>query len=179
VAYPSDNDRPGQRYSVLAIWVSFLLISIVPVLIDAFDFGGRDDPYRKWAGAFFTGVHSMFINPIVTILGIAALFVQARETISRPDPGALSVTGLAIQAVVFVLVSLAWLGRLVFPWDRLEGHQITLGLLIIWYQLVGWVAVDNAIFSVVQAVLFWLASRHGRGGGAGNVGSETEPLLRG
>ncbi|PVH79612.1 hypothetical protein DL98DRAFT_516030 [Cadophora sp. DSE1049] len=178
LSYPSDNDRPGQRYKVIAIYVSYLLISIVPVLIDAFNFGGRNDPYRKWAGAFFTGVHSMFINPIVTILCIAALFVQARETNSRPDPGALSVLGLGIQAVVFVLVALAWLGRLTFPWDKLEGYSI-ISYLTMWYQLVGWVAVDTAIFAVVQGVLFWLASRRGRGAGAESVGGETEPLLRG
>ncbi|KAH7371846.1 hypothetical protein BKA64DRAFT_268214 [Cadophora sp. MPI-SDFR-AT-0126] len=178
LTYTSDNDRPGQRYKVIAIYVSYLLISIIPLLVDTLNFGGRNDPYRKWAGAFFSGVHTMFISPIVTILCVTAFFAQARETGLRPDPGALSVTGLAIQAIVFVFVAVAWLGRLAFPWDKLEGYGM-ISYLAMWYQLVGWVAIDTAIFAVVQAVLFWLASRRGRGERVAVVGAETEPLLRG
>jgi hypothetical protein len=115
----------------------------------------------------------MFINPVVTVLCIAALFVQAKETKSRSDPGGLSVTGLAVQAVIFAVVALSWLFRLVFPWNE---HLINLGGLLMWYQYVGWVAVDNAIFAVAQAVLYWLATRSRRGI-AGIGGGETEPLL--
>lgn len=91
----------------------------------------------------------------------------------------MSKTGLAVQAVVFAFIAIAWIGRLGFPWDKVDEFGPSLGLLTYWYQWVGWVTVDSAIFAVAQGVLFWLASRHQRGVGADAVGGETEPLLRG
>jgi hypothetical protein len=136
------------------------------------------NPDHKWGEALFHGIHSMFINPFVTILGVAALFFQAREIFSRPRelPSSLSIVGLAVQAVVFALVVIAWPGRLVFPWGELDG-RVTVGVLITWYQLVGFVAVDNAILAIVQAVLLFLMLYLGRGRNI-VVSRETEPLLR-
>lgn len=159
--------------------MSYLLISIIPLLIDALNVNGREDEYRSWAGAVFSFVHSQFAIPIVTILCIAAFFAQAKTIRSRDNPGALSKTGLAVQAVVFAFIAIAWIGRLGFPWDKVDEFGPSLGLLTYWYQWVGWVTVDSAIFAVAQGVLFWLASRHQRGVGADAVGGETEPLLRG
>jgi hypothetical protein len=161
----------------MAIYVSFLLISVIPVFTDAIT-SRKDEQYHKWAGALFHGVHSLFINPVVTILGISALFFQARETMSRPEgPAALSVVGLAVQAVVFAVVALVWPARLVFPWHELGG-RVTMGVLITWYQLVGFVAVDNAVFALVQAVLLWLIMRRGHGGSSEVDSGEIEPLVR-
>ncbi|KAK6544753.1 hypothetical protein TWF694_001437 [Orbilia ellipsospora] len=175
--YPSDNNRPGLRATIWAIYISFLLISLVPLLIDALA-NDRNDEYHKWVGAIFHGIHSMFINPSVTILGGAALFVQAREILSRPIglPTSLSVVGLALQAAVFFLVALAWPGRLVFPWNELGG-RVTVGVLLTWYQLVGFVAVDNAVFALVQAILLLVVKRRGHSGISTVVSGETEPLL--
>lgn len=117
----------------------------------------------------------MFINPIVTIIGFASLFVQARVTRSRPSPGALSIVGLAIQAVVFAVVALYWPLRMTIP--REFWNMSPLRSCITWYQLVGWAAVDNAVFAIVQAVLLWIAMRQ-RGGVQGmTTNGETTPLL--
>jgi hypothetical protein len=174
---PSDHNRAGLRATVIGILVSYLLVSVVPIFIDAATPGTHHDPYRKWAGAFFHGIHSIFISPVVTVLAIAAFFVQARETLSRPDLGALSLTGLVTQAIVFVVVALAWPWRLVFPWDELKG-RISLGVLIFWFQTVGWVVVNNAIFATVQAMLFRLAIHHRRQKAMQlDMNTETAPLL--
>lgn len=177
--FPSDHGHTGLRMAIFAIYISFLLISVVPVFIDVLS-RPHNDPYHPWADALYHGIHSMFINPVITVFCLAALPVQARETLSRPDPASLSLTGLVVQAMVFAFSALAWVWRLVFPWDSAQGHisfGMFIGIFTTWYQLVGWVAVDNAIFAVVQAVLFWLVIRH-RPDYPNVTGAESEPLLR-
>jgi hypothetical protein len=88
----------------------------------------------------------------------------------------LSRTGLLTQAVIFALVAVSWIWRVRFPYDAWEG--VFLGLLSIWYeQIVGWAAVDNAIFAIVQALPLWVTSRHVRTRTAVAEG-DAEPLLR-
>lgn len=99
----------------------------------------------------------MFINPIVTVIGFASFFAQAHESRSRSSLGALSIKGLAIQAVVFAVVALYWQLRMRIPeegWDMSPQRSF-----ITWYQLVGWAAIDNTVFAIVQAVLLWVARR--------------------
>jgi hypothetical protein len=154
---------------MVAIYVSFLLISLVPVLFEAALPPTGSDPNhdRRWVSAIWVNTHSILINPIVTALAFAALFPQLRELRSRPtDPGALSVEGLAVQAAVFFVVALCWPLRLRLPWG--------VGL-VTWYQLVGWAAIDNAVFAFVQAVLWTFARRRGF---AGVDDRETTPLIR-
>lgn len=155
---------------MIGIYVSFLLVSLVPVLIDLWT-SAKDEPYRKWGGALFTSLHTLLIIPIVTILCILAIVAQIREISSRQTPGALSAVGLGVQAIVFGLVAVSWLGRLPFPWGEMGWKK--------WVVLVGWVTVDTAIFAVGQAVLFWLVIRRGRIGGASIGGGEREPLISG
>lgn len=145
---------------------------------------GENDPYHKWGGAFFHGIHSMFINPVVTILTIAAFFVQVREISTTHSPwplsSSLSVLGLVVQAVVFAVVALAWPWRLVFPWDKVgEGIPWAPSFWLSWYQLIGWVVDDNAFFAIVQAVLFWVAWRRGQRGDSDIGNGESDSLLRG
>ncbi|KAH8903038.1 hypothetical protein BR93DRAFT_981643 [Coniochaeta sp. PMI_546] len=179
LAYPSDRDR-DSRTTVSAIYVSFLLISLVPLFVDA----ALDDPadqYHKWGLAFFSGAHIFLVNFIVTMLGFAAPYIQAQTIIARPPgsgPGALSLVGLAAQAVIFALLAPTWLGRLVFPWEELGAGLVNWNVLKTWYQLVGFVALDHAVFAIVQAFLLWLAVRHGRDGSPPGVpAGETAPLL--
>lgn len=169
---PSDSrDRaPGVRNStastVLSIYVTFLLISLVPVAVDA-AWPSQDASSHEWVLALFHGIHTMLINPIVTILILASFFSQRTEILQHP-PGtassSLSLIGLAVQAVVFVVLALAWAWRFVFP----GGYGMT------WYQLVGFVAVDHIAFALVQAALLAVAVLHR---GQSFTGGETEPLL--
>ena len=81
--------------------------------------------------------------------------------------------GLATQAVVFALVALSWTARVRFP--AIEG--VSLNLLTAWYQLVGWAAVDNAIFAIIQFMLLSLAKHHQRGAVDTFTRPDEEPLL--
>jgi len=52
--------------------------------------------------------------------------------------------------------------------------------LSVWYSLVGWATVDNAIYALVQVLLFWIPMRQrGEGGHEAVMHSETSPLLQG
>jgi hypothetical protein len=80
----------------------------------------------------------------------------------------LSIFGLATQAIIFALVALSWISRVNFPFE------LSLNILKAWYEVVGWAAVDNAIFAVAQFVLLCLA-KHQRRGRVGSSSSYTRP----
>ncbi|KAH6847196.1 hypothetical protein B0I37DRAFT_374459 [Chaetomium sp. MPI-CAGE-AT-0009] len=176
------NPDYGRRITVSAMYIFFLLMSVIPVFVDALTESARD-PYHEWGIALFGGVHIMFVNPIVNILGFAALYAQARSILARPAGsglGALSLGSLAAQTIVFALLAPAWLGRLYFPWDELEAEAGNwAAVLKVWFQLVGFVPFDHAVFAVAQFVLFWLAVWRGlhHGDNLGVLTGETEPLL--
>lgn len=127
----------------------------------------------RWFSAIFFGVHMMLICPSTTIGGIFALCWQ------RQGAKALNISGLTIQVVVFAFVAFSWILRARFS---LESGAVPRNLcdawyfFVAWYQLVGWAAVDNAIFAIVQFVLLFLAKYQG-GGGAADRLAEEEPLL--
>ncbi|KAJ3520496.1 hypothetical protein NM208_g13683 [Fusarium decemcellulare] len=164
--YPPSS--PGPKTTILSIYIAFLLISVAPVIFMAFLPPTGTDPNRdrRWISAIFANTSGLLINPIVTALAIAAYFPQARELRSRPDVGALSVLGLAVQASVFLIVSIIWPLRMELP----RGVSFS-----VWYQFAGWATVDNLIFAFVQAVLWWIARRFGRA--VSEEPSEAAPLM--
>lgn len=179
--YPSDHHISWKIF-VSIIYISFLLISVIPLSVDAIDhdiFGPWEpqDPNREWAVVLFSGLHALFISPVVTILSITTLYAQARETLLRPSLQALSLVGLATQAVIFTIVAISWTMRVRFPWNVFEYFSLL--YFTTWYQLVGWAAVDNAVFAIVQTVLLWLAIRHTYRHTDRTPSDETEPLLGG
>ena len=172
--YFSSNHGAAFKTFALVVYIVFLLISVVPI------FGDTANPPRKgrrWSGAMWSGIHSLLISWIVTGFGVAALGFQVRKTLSRPSDRALSRLGLVAQATVFALVAVSSVVRVEFPWELLEGHRVNLGLLCSRYELVGWAAIDNAIFALGQAVLLWITSRLARLERK-TPDDETEPLLR-
>ncbi|KAK7710719.1 hypothetical protein SLS64_005622 [Diaporthe eres] len=101
------------------IYTCYLLISLVPLIVVPASTGPKDD--RKWFDALFSGFHIIFLNPPITILGVASLYPQCRAILGRPresGPGALSLLGLAAQAVLFLLVGFNYclnpIGRIVY-----------------------------------------------------------------
>ncbi|KAJ5886117.1 uncharacterized protein N7473_008791 [Penicillium subrubescens] len=176
--FPSNN-HIGYKLWLLTVYICFAANSIIPLFIDAIDndfFVPREDRYRKWGEAFFSGWHLLFVNPIVTILAIAAYPCQAREIRTLPvgNLKSLSLLGLLTQGVVFIVVAISWTMRvkfLDFSFDDIISH----GAFFSWYQMVGWAAVDNAIFALMQILLFLLARNWEA---TKTADRESEPLLR-
>lgn len=128
---------------------------------------------RGWVTAMFTGVHGYFVTPPITLLAILAFLPQAHELAQATSAGALDVSGLAVQAVVFTLVGVSWMLRLTMApelWD-----MAPLRVLYTWHNLVGWAAVYNLIFAVGQALLYGIA--RSRGMLDNRLAAEAVPLL--
>lgn len=161
--------------AVSAIFTTHLLITLVPIIVVTTCAAPTKD--RMLIDAIFLAFHAYCLNPFITVLGVAALYAQERTIRARPEGsglGALSIVGLAAQALVFFVVGISWLGRLVWPFPILDVA------LLMWLQMVGFVFVDYVIFAVAQADLFYIAMRHeGLEIGAGGIQrtGEREPLL--
>jgi hypothetical protein len=162
--------RPSQKIAVATAYFTYLLISLLPVAFEATL--PRKGP--DWFVAIFGGTHALFINPIVTALGIVALFAQAQESLSRTSPGALSIAGLAVQALVFTVVGISWIFRLQVSEDFQLGRMSPIRAIVTWYQLVGWAVVDNLVFAFVQAAMWFLVSTRSK---PDAKGSERTPLM--
>lgn len=119
----------------------------------------------------------MFMNPTVTTLALVALPCQARAIRALPvgNLKSLSLLGLLTQGVVFSVVAISWMMRVKFM-DLSFRDVIAYGWLSVvsWYQMVGWAAVDNAVFALVQISLFCLARNWGV---VKMADGEREPLL--
>ncbi|KAE9368124.1 hypothetical protein N431DRAFT_548338 [Stipitochalara longipes BDJ] len=168
----------GPRYTVLTIHALFTILSLIPVVVECYLPIQDSALYldQQQLGTFLTTLHRSFIGPIITVLGLASLFPQARETLSRSSPGALSIRGLAAQATVFMLVALYWPFRIGTPpgvWPPRSW-----GSLVSWYQLAGWATLDNAIFGTVQMILLWIAIRRNSRVQEKATNGEMAPLLQ-
>ncbi|KAJ5559770.1 hypothetical protein N7513_002169 [Penicillium frequentans] len=165
----------SRRASLVASYTSFLVVSVIPLFILA-TLPIDDEGRRFWSAAFYA-LHTILIYPILTALGVLGIYRQVREIVTIPLPNALSLQGLAVQAVVFILVSVTWIWSLPFPYEDLDGH-LNWNIFSVWYSTIGWIIVDNLVFALGQIVLLLWAS-HRSSSSKANVrrGSETEPLL--
>lgn len=109
------------------------------------------------------------------LLGLAALYVQAKETSSRGSAGSLSVNGLFIQAFVFFLVGVSFCFRFQLPVDFWEPDPDPdsprnspewntplanfARFVQNWYWYAGWPTIGNLIFALAQGVLGFIAWR--------------------
>ncbi|RDW83608.1 uncharacterized protein DSM5745_03934 [Aspergillus mulundensis] len=166
------------RIKLVLSYIAFLLVSIVPVVVDAIwplaiDSDNHLD--REVVLSVFYAVHSMLIYQIIAALCIFGISLQARRVLAAPVPNALSLPGLAAQAVVYALLTVAWV------------FSLSLSIpstFYFWFMVNGWIILDALVFSLGQALILGLAlRRRSRGKGSGHVspelGSERErePLL--
>ena len=134
------------------------------------------------------GAHILCINWIVIALVIASFFWQARairaekneeeeeeENRDEAKEEALSRLGLAMQAVVFTGMGVAWGLSVEMP-SRWEWYNGFLGWWDGWYHYAGWTAVGYVMFAGVQAGLLWEVMRNCKESN-GCDDDETEPLL--
>ncbi|KAM0715507.1 hypothetical protein Q7P37_009005 [Cladosporium fusiforme] len=172
--------RPAKTRSAIIAYLIFLVISLVPTIAEPFimlDPDARRD--RDWFDALYiVGPMLYLIGPMVQILGFAALWAQASEIKrSRSSDGnaaddALSVRGLVVQAVVFLLVGLSFVWRMKIPGKHWTGYWTW--DLRDWYWSAGFATVNNLIFAVVQGVLALIAWR--QKGDGGEIGERTALL---
>jgi hypothetical protein len=128
-------------------------------------------PSKDWLDLHFVGImgfNQYLINPIITIATGIAFALQARET--THSPSALNRTALLLQAIAFLALAVSWPFRFQVP-HRMRERGF-LWLLQVWYPLVGWACVNNALIAVGQAFLVYAAS-----GGGGAPNAERQVLL--
>jgi len=111
-----------QKLSIAAAYLASFFISLAFIAYEATLSNDPRDNNEQWVFALFGGIHSMSISPVVAVLGLAALLVQGCQIRSKPSLGALSVSGLWIQALVFALVGVSWLFRFTIPRDFWRMH---------------------------------------------------------
>jgi hypothetical protein len=82
----------SSRISLVARYTSFLLVSIIPLIISDAILPIDDEARRFWSAVFYA-LYSMLIYPILTALGVWGTCLQAREILDVPFPNALSLQG--------------------------------------------------------------------------------------
>lgn len=143
----------------LAAYTTFLLISIIPLLIIAALSPSHGDTGYEMLMGLIAFIHQLDFSPVMPIAEGVAFLRQARHITSIQFPNALSLSGLAIQAVVFSVVAITWIWRIWFPYE-LDIHPIR-DFLPAWYEFIGCFVVDNIVFAAGQLVILWLAIYRG------------------
>lgn len=91
----------------------------------------------------------------------------------------LSLIGLKLQAAIFTLSAVSWVFRLCFPWylyrEDPRGSWPLYLIFPMWYQGVGFVAIDDAAFALGQGILLYLGLQQQRRVKAADA--ERQPLL--
>ncbi|KAJ5952238.1 uncharacterized protein N7479_010651 [Penicillium vulpinum] len=168
-------DNRAHKYTAVAIYTVFLLISVIPELIDVITGGPHsNNSDRDFGLALFSVPHVMYINPVVTLLIIISFIFQAHKS-WKESSACMSIRDLAIQALVFALLGVSWLLRL--EWPPLNMPSFYQSRLAEVFCLVAWVPVDHFLFALGQALLCFVIWR--RGVNAAHGTGETEPLLGG
>ncbi|KAL3477056.1 hypothetical protein BJX99DRAFT_226650 [Aspergillus californicus] len=114
---------------------------------------------------------------------------EGDDTLTSSSPnGSLSLLGLAVQCVLFIILAVSWIFRVSFPPLPDGVHWWSSSYVLeVWYELVGSIAVDNAVFGMGQGILLYLARKKERCDGDANgqvegeegLAGEREPLLGG
>ncbi|KAK1855562.1 hypothetical protein CCHR01_01736 [Colletotrichum chrysophilum] len=163
----SNAGRQATRHSVGAIYVVFILISLVPAIFDAIFPDSRSEP-RNWDRDLFIMGHYLILLPVSSILVLTSAIPQAREIQRQSSPGAISVPGFATHTVVFAALAISWMVRVRYPPYSPSYDE--------WYRLVGWPVVNSGLFSIVQGMLLWTTQMRSA---PNHRDTETQPLLSG
>lgn len=110
----------------------------------------------SWLSGLLAALHALCLNPLATVLQIAAAFPQLRQLNSQSDLGALSIKSLGFQALLFLVLAISWPLRIFLNEGVRWPFQMNL---ISWYQLIGWAPVNSLIFAIVQGLLWHRATQ--------------------
>ncbi|CAG9989548.1 unnamed protein product [Clonostachys byssicola] len=174
---PSDDTRRWPKITSSTLF-GVAVAAVVPLFVPRPNSEPGEGSSAHDVASLFSFIHSRFLFPIITLLSLGSLIPQVRTTRSRQHRGALSLSGLAVQGVLFLIDAFAWVGRLEFPWDEFDGSESSWKALLDWYQGVGWVPVNNGLSALVKMLILSLTIRHWwRRDRREERSGETEPLL--
>ena len=164
----------GSRAAAAAICFVHLFVSVVPQFVAVLFL---PDPKQgvyinlDLIQILFWG-HILLVLPATTVMRILGVWLQARELVSHPPglPSPLSKASLRLQAVVFAVVAVSWLGRLPSHADNVLGDSLSL-------TLIYWFAINDGILAAGQARLLWLVGGSRTESTIAATSEETEPLL--
>lgn len=169
---------PGHRVSraaAAAICFVHLLVSVVPQFVDVLllpDDPGQGVYYNlDLAQVLFWG-HFLLALPATTVMRIVGVWLQAQRVISHPPglPSPLSKASLGLQAVVFAVVAVSWLGRLPSHVEDILGDDLSRALIY-------WFAINDGLLAGGQALLLGLVGSRRTESTIAATSEETEPLL--
>ncbi|CAG8151689.1 unnamed protein product [Penicillium salamii] len=164
----------------IALYVLFLIISLVPLMIDAttdlFCPSGEVDctVTRRDPIEFLMALHAGILQPVTHALMVLSFYEQARQRTLD-----LSATGLKLQSSIFFVSAILWTFRLHIPWEII-GTETPLTSFytrcIIWFQYVKFSAGADIIFAIGQCILLRLILRKSHFE-ATHTATERQPLL--
>jgi hypothetical protein len=158
-----EKDKASYRAIAIIFLLSFVALSVFPVLLAFARPGLRDDLFSNWMISSFYDFHAVVMAPVVACLTIVGFVTQIYEIRAHcgTNNTALSRTGLAKQATTLAFIALSWPWALTYP-QELFQDGITLRSAWVWYGLIGWMVVDN-LTSATLHVLLWLYARRTEG----------------
>lgn len=128
---------------------------------------------RELLLAWFIIPHITFANPVVTLAILISFIILIRRSLQEESP-CFNFRTLATQAIVFALLTISWLLRVSWTWDRIPAFFDS--PLIEWYRQIRWPAIDHFVFAIGQAILCYVTWRRSIGR-EDFLSGEREPLL--
>jgi hypothetical protein len=148
-----------------------------------------DDEWGRWGFSNYWGITFalMFYAEIfIILLECGAVGVQVRETKSRLTPGSLSVDGLFVQAVMFLVLGVSMVFRMKLPDSRWEFPDTPSlppeksetvvkleDLIMDWLLGVAWAMIHPLVLALTHGILWRICRRKCQVMETG----EREPLL--
>jgi uncharacterized protein with PQ loop repeat len=153
LALASSPSRKGPKAVAIIVYLAFFFITMVPTILLAFDDYDEDNGWTSMVFGLVLGFLTDLVAPFVQLAGLLAFLPQARSIYKHHGTGSISVRGLFVQAVVFLLVGISFIFRLKLPAKSWRNdHPVSQ-----WYEVVGWATINNLIFALAQGLLGWIA----------------------
>jgi hypothetical protein len=103
------------------------------------------------------GINQYCINPVITITTIFAFALQVQTASQIQGPSASNQMTLLLQIFVFFTLAVSWPHRFRVP--RNLYLRADVWWLEVWYPLVGWACVNNAVIAVGQSMVLYTIHR--------------------
>ncbi|OAL43329.1 hypothetical protein IQ07DRAFT_593125 [Pyrenochaeta sp. DS3sAY3a] len=165
---PDDDNSPSNKTAItlLTLHASFCIFWALLA-------GTPRDDWLDLPFVTIMGVNQYVVNPIVSIATAMAFVVQHGTTRDVEGPSALNRTTLLPPMLVFHALAVSWPFRFQVPQNLLLHDNWW--ILTVWYPLVGWTCVNNAVIAFGQVILLYAMA--GRSNGGVGLDGEREALL--